>query len=394
MMNPFISSSTELLILLTGIAALTWLIQLILHAIFYGNILKQNKSDCSNDIHYTETLPPLSIIIYAKNQKDVLEQNLPSILQQDYPNFEVIVVNDSTDGSDDLLILLAERYKNLYHTFIPNTSRYISQKKLGLTLGIKASKYDWILFTEADCHPVSNQWLQKMARNCTPRTDVVLGYYGYGKSKGLRQKEIAFYNLYTSVRYLGLALAGSPYRGVGRNLLYRKELFFKNKGFSSQLNLQRGEDDLFINEVSTRWNTRVETSPHSIIHRTYPNRNEWISEQMNYLAVIRYLRGYQPALLAFETYTRFFVHLNLASLLVTSILTAQWIWLCGCLIFMTIRTTECLVYINKVCRSLGEPERFYLSLPLLDVLQPWHALSNRLRFLLHSKKDYNRKWIG
>ena len=99
--------------------------------------------------------------------------------------------------------------------------------------------------------PASNQWLKLMARNFTPQTQIVLGYSGYDRTKGWLHKRTAFDTLFQSLRYLGFALAGKPYMGIGRNLAYRKELFFQQKGFSKYLNLQRGEDDLFINQLAT-----------------------------------------------------------------------------------------------------------------------------------------------
>lgn len=107
--------------------------------------------------------------------------------------------------------------------------------------------------------PASNQWLKLMARNFTSQTQIVLGYSGYDRIKGWLHKRIAFDTLFQSLRYLGFALAGNPYMGIGRNMAYRKELFFKQKGYSKYLNLQRGEDDLFINQIVTKTNTRVET---------------------------------------------------------------------------------------------------------------------------------------
>ena len=121
--------------------------------------------------------PPLSVIIVAKDATHELQENLPFILEQDYPEFEVIVIYDRpADDCDNTLKLLEDKYPNLYHTFIPDSARYISHKKLGITMGIKASRHEWLVFTEPDCRPQSNQWLKQMARNFTPATEIVLGY--------------------------------------------------------------------------------------------------------------------------------------------------------------------------------------------------------------------------
>ena len=108
--------------------------------------------------------PPLSVIIVAKDSASDLRKNLPAILEQDYPDYEVIVIYDRADKdeSEDVLKLLQDKYHHLYYTFIPDSARYISHKKLGVTMGIKASRHEWLVHTEANCLPSSNQWLRKL----------------------------------------------------------------------------------------------------------------------------------------------------------------------------------------------------------------------------------------
>ena len=160
--------------------------------------------------------PPLSVIIVAKDATHELQENLPFILEQDYPEFEVIVIYDRpADDCDNTLKLLEDKYPNLYHTFIPDSARYISHKKLGITMGIKASRHEWLVFTEPDCRPQSNQWLKQMARNFTPATEIVLGYSNYEKVPGWFNKKITFDTLLNSMRYLGMAVSGHPYMDKG-----------------------------------------------------------------------------------------------------------------------------------------------------------------------------------
>lgn len=181
-MEAFTFNTTELILLsATGVLLI---IQLIYYLGLYNRIHTHNLAVGKDEVHFGRELPPLSVVICARNESENLRRNLPTILKQDYPDFEVIVINDgSTDESEDLLSALEEEYPNLYHSFTPDSARYISRKKLALTLGIKASKHDWLVFTEADCAPVSNQWLRRMARNFTSSTDIVLGYSGYERGK-------------------------------------------------------------------------------------------------------------------------------------------------------------------------------------------------------------------
>lgn len=159
---------------------------------------------------------------------------MPKILNQAYPEFEVIVVNDdSTDDSKDILSVLETQYKNLYHTYVPEGSRNLSHKKLALTLGIKAARYDIVVFTNANCDPRNNEWLATIARNFVPGIDIVLGYTAIERKE--KEKFSFWYCSYDqllfSIRYLSFALINRPYMGVSSNMAYRKELFFKNKGF-------------------------------------------------------------------------------------------------------------------------------------------------------------------
>jgi len=256
--------------------------------------------------------PPLSVIIVAKDAAHELQENLPFILEQDYPEFEVIVIYDRpADDCDNTLKLLEDKYPNLYHTFIPDSARYISHKKLGITMGIKASRHEWLVFTEPDCRPQSNQWLKQMARNFTPATEIVLGYSNYEKVPGWFNKKITFDTLLNSMRYLGMAVSGHPYMGTGRNMAYRKTLYYKQKGFASHLNLQRGEDDLFINETARAHNTRVEASPESLMRIAMPKyKRIWCEEKISYAATSRLFHGTARYLMGFETCSRFLVSIR------------------------------------------------------------------------------------
>ena len=303
-MEAFTLDSTEIIVLAT--AGGLFLIQIIYYLCLYNRIHARNRAVKQGDTHFTQELPPISVIICAREESENLRRNLGAVLEQDYPQFEVIVINDgNTDESEDYLTILEEKYPHLYHSFVPDSSRYISRKKLAVTLGIKASKYEWLVFTNANCMPQSNQWLRLMARNFTSRTQVVLGYSGYERGKGWLHKRAAFDNLFTSMRYLGFALAGSPYMGIGRNLAYRKELFYQQKGFSAHLNLQRGDDDLFINHVATPENTRVETDANAIV-RMQPllRTKDWKEEKIGYASTARLYHGMQRWLAGFETLTR------------------------------------------------------------------------------------------
>lgn len=390
-MEAFTFNTAELILL--SAAGVLLIVQLIYYLGLYNRIHTHNLAVGKDEVHFGRELPPLSVVICARNESENLRRNLPAILKQDYPDFEVIVINDgSTDESEDLLSELEEEYPNLYHSFTPDSARYISRKKLALTLGIKASKYDWLVFTEADCTPVSDKWLRRIARNFTPSTDIVLGYSGYERGKGWLHKRVSFDSLFTSLRYLGFALAGKPYMGIGRNLAYRKELFFKVKGFSTHLNMQRGEDDLFINQIANENNTRVETSPDSVIRMQPVERyKDWKEEKVSYMATARFYKGSQRWLLGLETATRLLFYVACMSGIVFGILSFHWLAAGLALLLWIVRYSAQAYVINKTANEMEDNRSYYFTLPVFDIIRPLQSLKFRLYRLYRRKGDFMRR---
>ncbi len=390
-METLIFDTTEkILLIATGVL---FLLQILYYFCLYNRIHRRNRAVRRENVHFTQELPPVSVIICARDESENLHRNLHSVLEQDYPQFEVIVINDGDRGeSEDFLTLQEEKYPHLYHSFVPDSSRYISRKKLAVTLGIKASKYDWLVFTEANCQPQSDQWLKLMARNFTSRTQVVLGYSGYERGKGWLHKRVSFDNLFTSMRYLGFALAGSPYMGIGRNLAYRKELFYEQKGFSAHLNLQRGDDDLFINHVVTPENTRVETDANAIV-RSQPvfRAKDWREEKIGYASTARFYRGPQRWLAGFETLSRMLFYGTWIAAVVIGILNFHWV-VAGIAFFSWIlRYTMQAIIINKTAKDLNDKRRYYFTLPIFDILQPMQSLRWKLYCLFRKRSNFLRK---
>ncbi|MDR0988909.1 MAG: glycosyltransferase [Prevotellaceae bacterium] len=375
---------------LTG---LFFVMQLLYYLLLYSRIWLRAGAVRKKRIPFTQELPPLSVIICAHDQEEDLRRHLTAVLEQDYPQFEVIVIHDgNADDSDDYLTRLEEQYSHLYHSFVPESSRYISRKKLAVTLGVKAGKYDWLVFTSPNCQPAGNQWLRTLARNFTPQTSIVLGYSGYLRGKGMLQKRVAYDNLFTSMRYLGCALCASPYMGIGRNMAYRKSLFFEQKGLSSHLNLKRGEDDLFVNTAATGKNTRVETAAAATMQiPAVTHANDWEEEKIGYVQTARYYRGLQRYLLGFETFTRLLFHLCWMSTLVLALAEAAWIMAGTAFLFFLLRWGLQMMVVNKTAKALGEPRRYYLTLFLMDWLQPLQSLRWKLTCLFRSKYEFMRK---
>nr|MBC7614280.1 glycosyltransferase [Pseudopedobacter sp.] len=203
---------------------------------------------------------PVSVIICARNESKNLQKNLPHILNQDYPDFEVVVVNDcSIDNSEDILRTFQDSYSNLKVVKIEEHPRYKTAKKFAVTLGIKATSNEHLIFTDADCIPNSNQWISLITRHFqSPEKEIVLGFSPYDRYKGFLNKLIRYETFQTALNYFSFALIGMPYMGVGRNLSYKKSLFFKGKGFASHMHIPSGDDDLFVNQNATLENVSIE----------------------------------------------------------------------------------------------------------------------------------------
>lgn len=258
--------------LLLGLGLLFALIFAVWHWSRTVRLKRQLRYEDERD--YAEELQPVSVIVYACNDADWLSRFLPMMLEQDYPEFEVIVVNDgSTDGTRDLLSDMKTGYPHLHVTFTPMETRGLSRKKLALMIGVKAAKYDVVLTTNANCRAMSPNWLATMMRNFTPEVGVVIGYshYRYSKDKGLGRGYRVFDTVTVASQYLNSAIKGRPYRGTCDNLAYRKKLFFDNNGFSKSMDLRWGDDDVFLSVIATRTNTRVEIAPESQLVAYYDN---------------------------------------------------------------------------------------------------------------------------
>jgi cellulose synthase/poly-beta-1,6-N-acetylglucosamine synthase-like glycosyltransferase len=249
---------------------------------------------------------PVSVIICARNEAENLRNFLPSVLEQDYPSYEVIVVNDcSEDNSDDVLGKFLMEYPHLRISSINKDPKFTHNKKFAQFIGIKAAANEILLLTDADCQPESDKWLEKMASNFTGSVDFVLGYGGYLNEKGLLNKYIRYDTMFIAMQYLGLAIKGIPYMGVGRNLAYRRSVFFKNKGFGIYNNTISGDDDLFVNANASKTNTMVEFGPGSHT-RSVPAATfaEWVKQKQRHLTTARFYRIRDKFLLTLEPLSR------------------------------------------------------------------------------------------
>ncbi|MCH2046617.1 MAG: glycosyltransferase [Saprospiraceae bacterium] len=207
----------------------------------------------------------VSVVICARNEHENLRKYLPSVLHQDYPDFEVIVVNDaSTDQSQELLEEYQKSFARL--RIVHLTEKMSLGKKAALRQGIDAAKNDWVLLTDADCQPSSKHWIQAMQAEVEPNTNVVLGYGPYNKYPEMINAWIRFETVYTALQYLSFCLWGMPYMGVGRNLMYRKSLLNQRKKLIKGEHLASGDDDLWVNQMAEGKSTKICLDPNSFMY--------------------------------------------------------------------------------------------------------------------------------
>jgi glycosyltransferase involved in cell wall biosynthesis len=260
---------------------------------------------------------PVSVIICARNEADNLDDYLPVILTQDYPEYEVIVVNDcSTDDSDMVIKKYMEQYPMLRTSHIKEDKKFSHGKKLAVTIGIKAAKYDWLLFIDGDCKPESSFWISRMVSHFNSEISIVLGYGGYYTLPGFLNKYIRYDTLVIALQYFSFALRRIPYMGVGRNLAYKRSLFYSGKGFSNHYHLASGDDDLFVNEHATGSNTSIEFSPESHT-RTAPKEsyNKWFFQKRRHFSTSRLYKPVHKFLLMLEPLSRMLFYAAFISLL-------------------------------------------------------------------------------
>ncbi len=225
---------------------------------YLHRIILINRIAPSGTIEEKDADIPVSVVVCAHNELENLKRLLPALLNQRHNNYEIIVVNDrSNDNTYDYLLEQKSIHPQIKIVQVEETPPHINGKKYGLTLGIRAAKNDYILFTDADCIPSSDDWITLMAKGYDEKTDFVLGYSPYQKTRGMLNHFIRFETLFTGIQYLGAAKNGRPYMGVGRNLSYKKSLFVNKKGFNKYLKVTGGDDDLFINEHANKTNTRI-----------------------------------------------------------------------------------------------------------------------------------------
>ncbi|HEY1047576.1 MAG TPA: glycosyltransferase [Bacteroidia bacterium] len=286
------------IILLSALLALV-LLQVIYYFGLYSKFLKVINTEINR-----QNWQGVSVIVCARSEYDNLQNLVPALLAQDYPNFEVIIVDDASwDGTTGYLEELEKNEPKIKAVFVTDEmKKYYQGKKLALSLGIKAASNELILLTDADCIPASNDWISHMVEpyHSNPNIEIVLGYSPVIKESSFTNICSRIDNVYTGANYFSFALNKDPYMGVGRNLSYKKSLFFKVKGFASHLHIAPGDDDLFVRDAATQENTAISMHPDSFVNTSSKKTfAEWFKQKKRHNFVGKYYKSNHKAKLSF-----------------------------------------------------------------------------------------------
>lgn len=338
----------ELAAVLAAVGFLIYLINYLIHFLPLSRF-KTVRTNAQSD------LEPVSIVICAKNEDENLTEFLPRVLTQEYPEFEVVVVNDcSWDNTENVIDEFAKIFPNLRKANIKEDAYYKHGKKFAMLVGIKAAKYNRLLFTDADCYPSSNNWLKEMAAGFTTEKEIVLGYGAYEKQKSFLNNLIRYDAFIIAVQFLSAAIKQRAYMGVGRNLAYTKDLFFKEKGFSKHYHILSGDDDLFVNGAATKHNVNVCIHADAITY-SKPKKTfrDWRIQKARHLTTSPLYSPGSKARLTFNYFSQYFFYLSLLPLF----LSMNTLLLIP--IILVLKMSLQILVLNRAAKRLNETDLLY-----------------------------------
>ena len=395
---------TTFLIILCVVGGV-WLFQMAYHLLVTDRVRRavtaERKSADGESAPANGQWPSLSVIISACDVAPELERNLPLILEQDYEGkMEVIVVNDnSTDDTADVLERLKYRYPNLRTSFTGSTVRRISRRKLALTLGIKAAKHDWLVFTDANCTPRDNHWLRSLALAMTDDADAVVAYTSQRPVWGRRENQSksgamlrSYNNLRRHVLMLSAAIARHGYTAIGSNMAYRRQLFFDAKGYSRHLNLDRGDDNIFVHENVRPRRLRAVVDASSVMERPTLVAKQWAIECCGHLVTRRYTRCPMQFLADADLVVRAFYIAATIGAAVLFAIDKEWIGLGIIVALWGVRYAVLWLTARPVEKQFGEAH-FSPWTPLLETWELFNGIGMRLHRLFTPKSTFLRKQI-
>ena len=325
---------------------------------------------------------PISLIVCAKNEAENLRSHIPEWQRQEYPNFEIILINDaSIDETLEVMKSFAEHDSRIQIVDVKNIEAFWASKKYALTLGIKRAKNARMIFTDADCYPASKNWLAMMAANFSDKKQLILGYGAYQKLPGFLNKIIRFETGMTAVQYFSYAKTGIPYMGVGRNLAYTSMLYYENRGFMNHMKIPSGDDDLFVNEVATKMNTAICINPSAFTFSVPKKKmSQWLLQKRRHYTTAKLYKPVHRFLLG-----AYFIFNLLFWLLIPIILFFKFSFIA--LVIISVRTVFQYIVIGKAMIKLQEKDLIPF-IPLFEIFLVFTQLS----IFISNSSEKNSRW--
>ena len=323
----------------------------------------------------------ISVIISSKNELENLKVLIPKLMKQNHPEYEVILVDDrSTDETYDHYIDLDHQQNNFKLVRIDSTPDHINNKKYALTLGIRAARYDYVLLTDADCNPESNNWVQEMSLGFdTDKKNFVIGFSQYLEAPGLLNLFIRYETLLTAISYVGLGLLGRPYMAVGRNFAYKKSFFLDNKGFGKFQNVVGGDDDLLANQHARSRNTTIVLSADATVYsKPETSWGNFLRQKTRHLSVGKHYRFTDKLLLGLLTLSKILFWFCFIAVIMSVFETYL---VLACFFIVMVSLLSSLLLLGK---KTGSKSSIWM-LPILDFIYLFYYISTSLRVLFTKK---------
>ncbi len=321
---------------------------------------------------------PISVIVCAKNEAENIKKHFPLLAAQNYPDYEIVLIDDaSSDETLELFETYEKQYTNVKLVKVQNNEAFWGNKKFALTLGIKATKNEYLVFTDADCYPASNDWLLQISSQFSEEKTIILGYGAYEKIKNsFLNKIIRFETMLTATQYFSWAKIGKPYMGVGRNLAYKKEEFFNVRGFMDHMKIRSGDDDLFINQAATQKNTEILFTPDSFtFSEPKITFKSWFYQKRRHATTAKYYKRFDKLQLGLFFVSQFWFFV-LAIILLS--FQFQWIIVTGIIVLRYLFTWISLGY---AASKLKEKDVMYWY-PIIEIILIFTQLNVFFRNLI------------
>lgn len=351
------------------------------------NETSENETSNNDGNKGTKENIPITVLLTTHDNAPELKRNLTSILTQDYPDFQVVIVGEQCETeTEDLLKRFSAEYPNLYYTLVPESSRYMSKKKLQITLGVKAAKSEWIILTEPTCKPDSDQWLKTMAQNFNDETHFVMGVTKYDEET---KNYYQFDHIRNACYFLRRAQEKKPFGTNMNNICFRKTDFMNGGGFIGNLQFLRGEYHFLTNKYASEYNTVIELSKNSWLTEEEPTRKTWCTTNLIYQNTQKELDGC-TGMRMLRMIDHLIPHMStiliLASIVYGALL-RNWIILgAGAFAFLLLFFTRMGIAKSKMNKF--EYEISAIKLPFYEWSIIWHNLINKVRYWKADKNNF------